>query len=510
MLGHCLRLCPSRAAEGLFQKRLFIMVVAVLLRIVLFAIVVVSLDLASALHAAGPVLYQNCQLTWNANTEFNLGGYRAYFGQIASQLNQVKDVGRQTNVRCSDANAAANGQWYVAVTAYNGNGTESAPSQVLPFELTGLVDPTPPSSLSEPTSVQLAVHEPGFQLTWTDTNRPSVAHRIEVSSSLQLNWTTVAVLPPDNAIFSSYQPIGADWACYRVRGESGAIVSDWAEASGPTDRQFCFAPSRVPVLTQPILASGIIFEPQSVALTPRQAGFELTWKDSSAPLSAFHRIEISSSTSMGWSSLAVLAASTATYTYALPIDASWVCVRIRTEVGTAVSLWAMAGGPSDRQFCYAPMAIRATASSTLANGQTSGQTLGSMMVDSSVGSGNQLPLTSPVSQTAFPGAISYDSIAEPTVTDKTPIRDGIALRWTDPSNVSASHRIEASSSIQPIWTLSSIVPPGVTTFTYNPPIKSEWACLRIRAQLQGIASLWAMASGPTDRQFCFKPASLSP
>src|SRR5689334_13677704 len=178
------------------------MVVAVLLRIVLIAIVVVSLDLASTLHAAGPVLYQNCQLTWDANTESNLGGYRAYFGQIASQLNQVKDVGRQTNVRCSDANAAANGQWYVAVTAYNGNGTESAPSQVLPFELTGLVDPTPPSSLSEPTSVQLAVHEPGFQLAWTDTNRPSVAHRIEVSSSLQLNWTTVAVLPPDNAIFS--------------------------------------------------------------------------------------------------------------------------------------------------------------------------------------------------------------------------------------------------------------------------------------------------------------------
>src|SRR6185295_16541968 len=125
--------------------------------------------------------------------------------------------------------------------------------------------------------------------------------------------------------------------------------------------------------------------------------------------------------------------------------------------------------------CYAPMAISATASSPPASGQTSGQTVGSMMVESSVGSGNQLPLTLPVGQTAFPGAISYDSIAEPTVIDKTPIRDGIALRWTDPSIVSASHRIEASSSIQPIWTLASIVPPGVTTFTYNPPIKAEWA-----------------------------------
>ncbi len=486
------------------------MVGAVLLRIVLFAIVVVPLGLASKLHAAGPVLYQDCQLTWNANTESNLGGYRAYFGQFASQLNQVKDVGRQTNVRCSDAKAAANGQWYVAVTAYNGSGTESAPSQVMPFELTGLVNPIPPPSLSEPTSVQLAVREPGFQLTWTDTNRPSVAHRIEVSSSLQPNWTTAEVLPPDNAIFSSYQAIGADWVCYRVRGESGPIVSDWAEASGSNGRQFCYVPSRVPMLTNPIVASSIIFEPQLVVLTPRQAGFELTWKDSGAPLSAFHRIEISSSTSMGWSSLAVLAASATIYTYALPIDASWVCVRIRTEVGTAVSLWAMAGGPNDRQFCYAPMAINATASSTPASGQTSGQTFGSMMVDSSVGSGNQLPLTLPVGQIAFPGAISYDSIAEPTAIYRTPLREGFTLRWTDPSIVPASHRIEASSSIQPIWTLSSIVPPGVTTFTYNPPIKSEWACLRIRAELQGIVSLWAMASGPTDRQFCFRTASLSP
>jgi hypothetical protein len=509
----------------LFQKRLFFMVVAVLLRIVLFAIVVVPLGLASKVHAAGPVLYQDCHLTWNANTDSNLGGYRAYFGQIASQLNQVRDVGRQTNVRCSDARVAANGQWYVAITAYNGNGTESAPSQVMQFELTGLVNPIPPPSLSEPTSVHLAVSQAGFQLAWTDANRSPVAHRIEVSSSLQPNWTAAAVLPPDNATFNSYQPIGADWACYRVRGESGPIVSDWAEASGPTDRQFCFTPARVPMLTQPIVASTIIFEPQSVVLIPRQAGFQLTWKDPRAPVSASHRIEISSSTSTGWSSLAVLPTSTTTYTYNLPIDASWVCMRIRTEVGLAVSLWAMAGGPNDRQFCYAPTAISATASATTASGspmrgamassqpasgQTSGQTSESMVASSSVGSSNQPLPTLPIGQSAVSGAISYNSIAEPTAVQKVPLQNGVELRWTDPSIISASHRIEASTSIQPIWTLSSIVPPGVTTFTYNPPIKSEWACLRIRAELQGIASLWAMASKPTDRQFCFRPASPSP
>jgi hypothetical protein len=143
----------------------------------------------------------------------------------------------------------------------------------------------------------------------------------------------------------------------------------------------------------------------------------------------------------------------------------------------------------------------ATASSTSASGQPSGF----VTAQSSAGSNNQLSPTLPVGPTALPGAISYDSIAAPTVVQKTLVLGGIELRWTNPSMVSASHRIEASTSIQPIWTLSAIMPPGVTTYTYNPPIKSEWACLRIRAELQGVASLWAMASGPTDRQFCFKP-----
>jgi hypothetical protein len=488
--------------------------VIVLLRIILLALVIESVE--RTVQAAGPLLYQDCQLTWQSNTESDLGGYRAYFGRLSSHLNQVKDVGNRTSLRCSEANAAANGQWFVAVTAYDKNGYESAPSQVMPFQLAGLAEPLPPPSLSEPSSVRLEVSGGGFQLAWTDTNRPSITHRIEVSTSLQPNWTTAAVLPPGYTTFSSFQPKEADWACYRVRGENGAIVSDWAQASGPSDRQFCFAPVRIPLLIQPIVASTVIFEPQSVRLTPRQPGFELSWTDAAAPPSALHRIEISSSTSTGWSSLAVLPASTRTYAYTLPIDASWVCMRIRTEVGRAVSLWAMASGPTDRQFCFAPMATSATANAipagsspisgaTASSASASGQTSGSVTAQSSVGSDNQLPPTFPVGRTALPGAISYDSIAAPTVVQKTAVLGGIELRWTNPGMVSASHRIEASSSIRPIWTLSAIMPPGVTTYTYNPPIKSEWACLRIRAELQGVASLWAMASGPTDRQFCFKP-----
>jgi hypothetical protein len=460
------------------------------------------------IHAAGPVLYQSCQLSWSPNADSNVAGYRAYFGQLSTQLTQVKDVGNQTSVSCSDANVAANGQWYAAVTAYNVQGVESSLSQVVQFQLTGLAAPAPLPNLSEPTSVQLTVSPQGFQLTWADGNTPPIAHRIEVSTSVQPTWTAAAVLPPNVNSFSSFQPAGALWACYRLRGESGSVVSDWAEATGPTDRQFCFAPAQIPSIAQPIVASTVVYEPQSVQLTPRQPGFVLAWTDPTTSSTAVHRIEISSSTSTQWTSLAVVPAATNSYTYAFPLDASWVCLRIRTEVGQAVSLWAMATGPTDRQFCYAPTAVTAT-SAPMAGNNPSGGNTGSNSNSSTVSTGVGLtpqPSTAlSVSQSSVPGIISPDSIAEPTDVQKTPVGSGIELQWMDPSLVPASHRIEASSSIQPIWTLASIVPPGVKTFFYTAAVNSDWACLRIRAELQGMATLWAMASGPTDRQFCYKP-----
>jgi len=327
---------------------------ALFIRIALLVIVAVHIDQGHAVPAVAAQLYQDCLFSWSANTESDLAGYRLYMGRLASQLSQVSDIGLRTTVRCSEVGAKANGRWFGAVTAYDKSGNESAPSQVLPFELTGIAEPTPPSQIAEPTLVNLTVRVPGFQLLWYDRNLPRVFSRVEMSSSLKPEWMTVTLLPPGSTRFSYFQPGEAEWVCYRVRGESGALVSNWAQAGGPNDRQFCFRPARVSVIEQPIVASTVLYEPLSVRLVPAQPGFELTWVGAGASANVSYRIEVSSSVNSNWSTLAVLPSTVTKFTHGLPIDADWVCARVRAEVGRFVSLWAMAGDPTDRQFCFRP------------------------------------------------------------------------------------------------------------------------------------------------------------
>jgi hypothetical protein len=119
--------------------------------------------------------------------------------------------------------------------------------------------------------------------------------------------------------------MGAGWAGYRVRGESGGNVSLWAQAGGQGDRQFCLALPYVPSIDQPILAPAVFFEPHSVQLTSRRPGFELTRKDLEV---GSNRIEVSRSVDLNWRSVIELSPDLQQFTYARPIDAEWVCVQI--------------------------------------------------------------------------------------------------------------------------------------------------------------------------------------
>jgi hypothetical protein len=305
--------------------------------------------------ASGPVAYRDCALTWNPNTESDLAGYRVYMGRSPNQLTRMRDVGLRTAFRCSEGNAAENGQWFGTVTAYDHSGNESAPAQTVPFEIVGWPDPVLPAEILEPSSARLVSTTLGVILVWNDSNVPSVSHRVEISSSLVPAWTTAVVQPPGVQMFSYFQLAGAEWACYRVRAERGTLVSPWAQAGEPTDRQFCAKPTPLPSIEQPILAPTILYEPEAVRLIASPRGFTLSWglPDAVAAGPA-HRIEVSGALDPRWTTLAVLPPGTNEFRYYRAIDAEWACLRIRAEVGRAVSLWAAAGGPTDRQFCFKP------------------------------------------------------------------------------------------------------------------------------------------------------------
>ena len=323
-----------------------------------FVIGMVVMGQCEPAPAAGPVLHHDCVLAWDPNPEPDLAGYRVHLGRLPGVLTQNSDVGNVTQVLCSRVGATLNGQWFVAITAYNARGNESPRSIQLPFELTALPPPISLPQVSEPLAAELTVREPGFQLSWTDTNLYQASHRIEIATSLAPNWSTLTMLPPGGTRLSYFHPVDVEWVCYRVRAESGALVSQWAQASGPNHRQFCLTPTQATSIDQPYPLPWLILEPQSVRLAVMHPGFQLTWEDwngSSAQQHVVSRIEILSSVNQRWTTLAVIKNGETRFAFDHPIDAEWMCFRVRSEINVFVSLWAADGSLNHRQFCYSPL-----------------------------------------------------------------------------------------------------------------------------------------------------------
>ncbi len=66
----------------------------------------------------------NAFLSWDANTEADLSGYKVYFGTSPGSYGAPIDVGKNTSYTVQDL-AMANGTYYFAVTAYDTSSNES-------------------------------------------------------------------------------------------------------------------------------------------------------------------------------------------------------------------------------------------------------------------------------------------------------------------------------------------------------------------------------------------------
>lgn len=70
-----------------------------------------------------PALAANADLSWSANTETDLAGYKVYYGTSSRSYGAPVDVGNRTTFT---ATGLSEGQtYYFAVTAYNAAGSES-------------------------------------------------------------------------------------------------------------------------------------------------------------------------------------------------------------------------------------------------------------------------------------------------------------------------------------------------------------------------------------------------
>lgn len=77
------------------------------------------------LHATY-VLAATVSMSWNANTDNDLAGYRVYYGTASGSYPHSLDAGNATTVEIGDLSADTT--YYFIVTAYDTSGNESEPS----------------------------------------------------------------------------------------------------------------------------------------------------------------------------------------------------------------------------------------------------------------------------------------------------------------------------------------------------------------------------------------------
>lgn len=81
---------------------------------------------------AGPAMARTFALTWNANRETDLAGYRIHYGTASGNYTQHIDVAKDTT-SADVNNLSDDGTYFFAVTAYNNFGLESRRSQEISY-----------------------------------------------------------------------------------------------------------------------------------------------------------------------------------------------------------------------------------------------------------------------------------------------------------------------------------------------------------------------------------------
>lgn len=84
--------------------------------------IMVSLFVLYATHA----LAATVSMSWNANNDNDLAGYRVYYGTASGSYSYSLDAGNATTVEIGDLSADTT--YYFIVTAYDTSGNESDPA----------------------------------------------------------------------------------------------------------------------------------------------------------------------------------------------------------------------------------------------------------------------------------------------------------------------------------------------------------------------------------------------
>jgi fibronectin type 3 domain-containing protein len=95
---------------------------------------------------SGCLFAAQIQVTWNANTEEDLAGYRLYVGKASGQYGEPVDVGNVTEY-VMEITPQHGATYYFALTAYDTSGNESGYSDEASVFIKDSMPPSNPKSL---------------------------------------------------------------------------------------------------------------------------------------------------------------------------------------------------------------------------------------------------------------------------------------------------------------------------------------------------------------------------
>lgn len=117
----------------------------------------------------------NIILNWDASASTNAAGYNVYYGTNSGNYPYKINVGNATTITISNLSAGVT--YYLAATAYDASGSESAYSSEISYLVSGILTMTPGTSPGSPALIQFPV-EPGH---W---------YEVQATTNLQ-NWSSI-------------------------------------------------------------------------------------------------------------------------------------------------------------------------------------------------------------------------------------------------------------------------------------------------------------------------------
>lgn len=102
---------------------------------------VASIVLLATFTHSVPAIAATLRVSWASGTEADLAGYRLKYGTSPGQYDATLDVGHVTT--CEVPGLQLDQRYYIAITAYDMSGNESAPSAEVSARLPGSLAPIP-------------------------------------------------------------------------------------------------------------------------------------------------------------------------------------------------------------------------------------------------------------------------------------------------------------------------------------------------------------------------------